>query len=217
MSIVTRFTRLIASDTGDYPLTLVDMPKYAPNTIFPSSVDSDVLIEFGIEVVFPTEPPAGDIVTEGKPELRGGEWYQTWEARSYSEDEVAGKLAERKIALKAAAETARLEAFSKGFPYRFADNTVYHVQVRSSDRGNISDLRTIAKEVLAEGGDDMFPFRVWENVTVPLTAAQMVALADKTFKQVLAGYNVSWAYKDAIDAAETIEALPTPPEEFFTL
>jgi hypothetical protein len=185
--------------------------------MFGPTVDSDCLIDFGLEVVHDTPIPVGDIVTEGAPELRDGEWYRTWVTRPFNEGESSSKLAEKKEVLKAQAEQLRLTAFAKGFPYRFADDSVYHVQVRASDRGNISDLRTIAKEVIAGSGEMTFPFRVWENISVALTAPQMVALADKTFEQVLAGYNVSWAYKDAVDAAMTLETLPATPGEYFVL
>jgi hypothetical protein len=217
MTEVTRLTRLIHSESDAYPVYLSDMATYAPNTMFGATVDTDCLIEFGLEVVHTTEIPTGDVVTEGRPELISGEWYQTWVVRSFDEGENSSKLAEKKEVLKAQAEQLRLTAFAKGFPYRFADDSVYHVQVRASDRGNISDLRTIAKEVIAAQAEMTFPFRVWENISVGLTAPQMVALADKTFVQVLAGYNVSWAYKDAIEAATTMEALPAAPGEYFAL
>lgn len=217
MTIVTRLTRLIHSESAAYPVYLSNIATYAPNTMFGPTVDSDHLIDFGLEVVHDTAAPAGDVVIEGQPELIAGEWYQTWIARPFNEGETTTKLAEKKEVLKAQAEQLRLAAFAKGFPYRFADDNVYHVQVRASDRGNISDLRTIAKEVIAGGGEMTFPFRVWENISISLTAPQMVALADKTFEQVLAGYNVSWTYKDDIEAATTLEALPAVPGEYFTL
>lgn len=217
MTIVNRMTRLIASDEGTYPVFLADMATYAPNSMFGPTVDSDLLIEFGIEVVNVTEIPTGDVVVEGPPEYRDGEWYQTWIVRSFNEGETSSKLTEKKEILKAQAEQLRITAFAKGFPYRFADDSVYHVQVRASDRGNISDLRTIAKEMIAAEQVMTFPFRVFENISITLTPQEMVALADKTFQQVLAGYNVSWTYKDAIETATTMEELPAPPGEFFTL
>jgi hypothetical protein len=216
MSIVDRTTRLIESDTMTYPIFLADMARFAPNTVFPATVDSDCLIDFGIEVVHSVAQPEGDVVTEGAPELREGEWYQTWTVRSFTEIEVANKLARRKEELQSSAEDLRVAAFATGFPYQFGEN-VYHVQVRTGDRGNISDLRCIAKEVIAASGDMTFEFRVLENVEVVLTAAEMVALADRALVQVIAGYKVIWAYKKAIDLATTMEELPTPPGVFFTL
>jgi len=216
MSLVTRNTKLIHAETMAYPLFLSDMPRYAPNTVFPASVDSDCLIDFEIEVVHDVAQPEGDIISEGVPEFRDGEWYQTWTVRNFSDEEKAAKLAERKSVMQGEAEQLRLNAFAFGFPYQFGEN-VYHVQVRTGDRGNISDLRTIAKEVIAGGGEMTFDFRTLENVEVPLTAPEMVALADKTFVQVVAGYKVIWAYKKAIDLATTMEELPTAPGTFFTL
>jgi len=217
MSTVTRTTRLIHSDSGAYPIYLADMAKYQPNTCFGPTVESDLLFELGFEVVHDTAAPTGDVVTEGAPELREGEWYQTWVVRSFNEVEAAGQLQDRKTMLAAQAESLRIAAFAKGFPYQFDGGNVYHVQVRASDRGNISDLRTIAKEMIAAGVEMTFPFRVFENVSISLTAPEMVALADKTFQQVVAGYNVSWAYKDAIANAETMEELPAAPADYFTL
>jgi hypothetical protein len=217
MTTVTRLTRLIDVGSGTYPLFLTDMPLYAPNTLFGATVDSELLVSFGIEVVQPTSKPAGDVVLEGRPELIDGVWHQTWTVRSFDPGEASSKLAEKKALLTAQAATLQLNAFTKGFPYQFDENTIYHVQVRTTDRGNISDLRTIAKELVAAGQDMAFEFRVWENVSVDLNAAQMVALADKTFVQVLVGYKTAWKYKDDIAKATTMEELPAPPAEFFTL
>jgi ABC-type proline/glycine betaine transport system ATPase subunit len=191
------------------------MAKYAPNTAFGPTSDSETLYEFGIELVKETPAPAGDVVTEGEPENILGIWTQTWVSRSYSEVEAANKLEERKTIMRTQAESLRIAALGKGFPYKFANDQVLHVQVRSSDRGNISDYRTIAKEVIAGGGTMDFPFRVYENITVVMTAQQVVDMADRTFVQVQQSYAVSWDYKAAIDAALTFEDLPEEPTNFF--
>lgn len=215
MTTVTRNTRLIHGDSGTYPIFLDGISKYAPNTAFGPTSDAETLYEFGIEVVKETPMPTGDVVTEGTPEQILGVWTQTWISRSYSEVEAINKLAERKEIMRAQAESLRIAALGKGFPYKFPDDQVLHVQVRSSDRGNISDYRTIAKEVIAAGAAMDFPFRVYENITVVLTAEQMVAMADRTFVQVKQSYAVSWAYKLAIDEAATFEDLPAAPDNFF--
>lgn len=219
MTMVTSTTRLIESDSKAYPIFLGQMPVYAPNTCFGPAVDSELLRLFGMEVVNEVPQPTGDVVTEGVPELReDGQWYQMWIARSYDETEMSGKLQERKDILLGQAESLRLAAFSIGFPYTFPGNNLYHVQVRASDRGNISDLRTIAKEVLAGDRPSMnFPFRVFENISVLLTPQQMVDMADTTLVKVLEGYQVNWDYKDAITAATTEAELPPAPTAYFTL
>jgi hypothetical protein len=216
MTTVTRSTRLIHSESSTYPVYLANMATYAPNTCFGAAVDSDLLLDFGVEVVHDTEQPTGDIVSEGMPELRDGEWYQTWTVRNFSEEEQAGKLLAKKNILSEQAEVLRANAFAQGFPYTFPGGQVYHVQVRTADRGNISDLRTIAKEILKEERPPMtFPFRVWENVSVALSAQEFVDMADTALVKVMTGYQVSWDYKGAIDAAVTEADLPVPPTDYF--
>jgi len=192
------------------------MAMYAPNTMYGATVDSDLLIEFGLEVVHDTEIPTGDVVTEGRPELISGEWYQTWVVRSYSEVEAATRLATAKTTLQAQAETMRVTQFDRGFPHTFGEN-VYHVQIRNADRSNLLGLRTVAKEVVAAGGDMTFEFRVYENVVVEISAAEMVAVADAAFTAATLGYRKTWAVKDGADLATTIEELPplTTEEDFF--
>lgn len=216
MTEVTRLTRLIHSESDTYPVYLSNMAMYAPNTMYGATVDSDLLIEFGLEVVHDTEIPTGDVVTEGRPELISGEWYQTWVVRSYSEVEAATRLATAKTTLQAQAETMRVTQFDRGFPHTFGEN-VYHVQIRNADRSNLLGLRTVAKEVVAAGGDMTFEFRVYENVVVEISAAEMVAVADAAFTAATLGYRKTWAVKDGADLATTIEELPplTTEEDFF--
>lgn len=217
MSTVTRLTRLIHSDSGAYPVYLSDMATYQPHTCFGPTVDSDLLFELGFEVVHDTPVPAGDVIAEGTPELREGEWYQTWVVRSYSDVEKEERLVQAKSVLQAQAETMRIAQFDRGFPHTFGEN-VYHVQIRNADRSNLLGLRTVAKEVVQAGGQMSFSFRVYENVVVEITAAEMVAVADAAFVAANVGYQKTWAVKDGARDATTIEELPPlmTEEDFFT-
>lgn len=215
MSIVTQSTRLICVETREYPIYLREMgPRQVGS--FPPTVDSALLEGFGYAVVEDTPKPEADILAEGAPELVDGVWRRTWETRSFTEVELAQQLEADKQAMNESIEAFRVRKFERGFPYQFS-NGVYHVQVRTGDRGNISDLRTIAKEALA--GDIPFtvPFRVQENITIPLNAAEMVALADKTFEQVVAGYQLIWNLKDQVYEATSKDLFPEIPAELFSL
>lgn len=216
MTAVNRTTRLIESDSGDYPLYLADLSSRVPNTSFPQIVDSEILFEFGYEVVLDTEVPVNDVVTEDKPELRDGNWYRVWNARPFSTDELAARLTATKAELKAQAEAKRVAEFEVGFPYLFG-NFLYHVQIRPTDRQNITALYMLAKEAVAANVEFPVGFRVYENVSVQLTAAEMVALGAAAFIKVSEGYTVIWTFKDQVDAAATIAELPVLPTELFTL
>lgn len=217
MTTVTRQTRLIHAETGTYPLFMDNLATYAPNTTFGPTTDAETLIEFGLEIVKEVPAPVNDVVTEGAPEEVNGEWQQTWVSRTFSEVEMAEKLVTAKALLQSQAETLRVEQFERGFPHTFGGN-VYHVQIRNADRSNLLGLRTVAKEVIAAGGEMTFEFRVYENVVVAIGAPEMVAVADAAFAAATLGYKKTWAVKDGADNATAVEDLPVLPtaEEFFS-
>lgn len=216
MTTVNSNTRLIESDTGTYPLFLNDLRVRHPNTPFPITFDCDLLIEFGYEPVLDSPMPIGDVINEGTPELRDGAWYRTWVVRDYSPEEELVQLNQAKAIHLASIEAFRAQGFERGFPYQVGE-VVYHIQVRGVDRGNIGDLRIIAKEAIAEDQPFSVAYRTYENVTITLSAQEMVALANTTLAQVQAGYQLTWDLKDQTAAAQTVEELPSIPSELFTL
>lgn len=217
MTTVTRQTRLIHPESGAYPIFLGDLSEYAPNTAFGPTTDAETLIEFGLEIVKEVAAPVNDVVTEGAPEEVDGEWRQTWISRTFSEVEMAEKLANAKSLLQTQAENLRIAQFDRGFPHTFGEN-VYHVQIRNTDRSNLLGLRTVAKEVVQAGGEMNFSFRVYENAVVNISAPEMVAIADAAFVAANVGYQKTWAVKDGARDATTIEELPPLASEadFFT-
>jgi hypothetical protein len=65
-----------------------------PNTSFPSVLTDEILNPIGFAIVHEVEKPVGDVVSEGDPVLDEitGKWYQTWEVRDFTPDEVADNL-----------------------------------------------------------------------------------------------------------------------------
>lgn len=215
MTIVTRSTPLIETETGTYPVYLSDVFLAHPNTCFPKDVTDELLIELGYEVVKESDVPAGDIVTEVAPKEIDGEWYRQYEVRSHNEDEKQTILETAKNTQLGRIATFQSQQFAKGFPYK-VDGEVYHVQVRNSDRSNIDSLRTMAKEA-KERNDESWsvPFRVWENVSLNLSPDQMINLADTAFIQVSSAYQRVWAFKDQVTNAKSTEEFPEDYETLF--
>ena len=214
MSTITKNTRLIETKTEKYPFFLPGLGALL-NCSLPAQMNPDDIKTLGFEEVLETEPPEGDIVSEGVPEKRAGKWYRTWVIRSYSDEEINSTLVARKAELTTQAEALRVQEFERGFPHLFGEE-IYHVQIRNADRANLTSMRIIAKEVLAASLEQEFPFRVYENICVTLTAVEMVALADAAFAATTEGYQASWAYKDAVKAATSIAELPALPVAIFT-
>lgn len=64
------------------------------NSSFPANYDYSKLE--GIEVLNIVEQPSGNVVQCGVPQKIGDKWYQTWEVRDFTEQELANKVKEAK-------------------------------------------------------------------------------------------------------------------------
>lgn len=211
MSIL--YTRFIEVTTGNYPITLDQIrDKLKATTSFTATPEVEEMIALGYQPVYDTPIPVNDVVIAGPPQLLEGKWYQSWIERPYSQAELNDQLATRKAELLRAAEDLRISQFECGFAYAFNEGT-YHVQIRNADRSNLTSLRIIAKEVVVAGGAMNFSFRVYENICVVLTAAELIAMTDAAFYAVSIGYQKIWDFKDAVTAATTLAELPTLPAE----
>lgn len=74
--------------TGEFE-TIAQLRRAFPNTTIPRNPNNDQLTAFGRVYVEPTEPPLGDLATQGEP-LKGddGVWRQTWNVRDYTAEEL---------------------------------------------------------------------------------------------------------------------------------
>jgi hypothetical protein len=214
-----QYTRFIEVATGDYPITLDQIRNRLKATVsFTTEPQVEEMVALGYQPVYDTPIPVNDVVVAGPPQLIGGKWHQSWIERTYTQSELTDQLTTRKAELQRAAEDLRISQFERGFAYDFNEGT-YHVQIRNDDRSNLTSLRIIAKEVVAAGGTMNFPFRVYENVGVVLSAEELVAMADAAFRAVTIGYQKIWGFKDGVTAATTLAELPTIPDAntLFTL
>lgn len=91
-----------------------------PNVSLPNNPGDDTLAALGYARVYPTPRPSGDVVTEGHPEQgEDGLWYQTWEVREYTAEELAERLEQAKVRKQReinAAYQAELDAILADYP-----------------------------------------------------------------------------------------------------
>lgn len=218
MTTVTRNTRLINTETQEYPVFLQELKDKIPNAcISDVSIAAEALVDFNYVPVKEVEPPAGDVVSEGPPILEDGVYRRNWIVREHTPDEYAALLQQAKDTQLVVIENLRIAQFKIGFPFLAPDGEIYHVQVRDTDRVNILAYRTLSKEAIADGRDYVVNFLVYENVPVTLHATEMVEMADESVTQVEKGYQVIWTLKAQTRAATTIEEIPVVPESIFSL
>lgn len=201
--------RLLLFDVKNGAFVTMPLVKRAnPNVSFPKSPSPEDLSPFGIVVVQPTPQPDGDVVTEGWPEKHeNGEWYQTWEVRAFTEEELAEQLEDAKEKKRWEINAERDAAFDTGLPYDIA-GVPDVVQTRLEDKVNLLGLRVEARELEAEGVTDaVMPFRGLNNIERLLTPTEMVAMTNAALAYIQGVYKKSWDLKDAVSDAATIAEL----------
>jgi hypothetical protein len=79
-----------------YPYTLTDLVKAHRNVSFPTVITSDILVDFGLALVTPTDQPTVDHtqnLTRSAEKLPDGSYAETWTAVAASTEEIAERTA----------------------------------------------------------------------------------------------------------------------------
>lgn len=205
----------LATETSpqEYPVSLAGV-RADTGASFAVEPEEELINHFGYVVVDPVAVPTGDVVTEGEPELVEGRYRQTWTTRAYTAEEEAAQLAAKKIELTQQVENLRITKLEAGFPYDFgAEHGTMIVQCRAEDRTNLIASRIDADSFVTAGqGDQLLPFRTFENVIVMMMAADLVTMTNAALAYIRQVYGATWMLKDAIDGATTLAGLPVVPE-----
>lgn len=85
--------------------TVEELKKANPNISFPAYLTPELLAEYGVYVVEPTEPPSYnpeiERLMEGEPQLNeeNNKWYQTWEVELKPEELVSSEIRNKRNTL----------------------------------------------------------------------------------------------------------------------
>lgn len=215
MRIIDR-VRLYRPSTDEYPVYMSTVKVRHPEVTFPNAVYESDIIPLGYHVVRSSSPPDFDgVVTEGKPVLVDGLYYQSWNTRAHTPEEHAVILNEKKRILSSSVNEQRGRELNDGMAYTFPDNDVLHVNLHPYDRITLLGLRSEAQSYFTDLEPDpptpLIDFRTAENITKQLTPRQMHDLSDAALYHLKTLYSTSWYYKDLIDAATTVAELPVIP------
>lgn len=194
--------------TGEYPLSFFKVRRKMPNVIFGNEVTTEQIAAMGFEVVHPGERPTGDVVAELHPAKVDGIYKQQYEVRSFTAEELEVRLQQKKQNLISLVNNKLMRDLQKGFAYDFGgEHGVMHIQLRDSDRANLTDMRAMA----ADFPEKAQPFRTYENAIVMLTSQQVIAMAQAAHGGYLALLSAVWKLKDQIERAATEAELPEVP------
>ena len=85
-----------------YPYSIIELKADNKNVSFPTSITNDVLEEYGVFYVQPTEytDDYTKTYTEGTPELSGSIYVQTWNITDPTQEEIDIKIDEKWLEIR---------------------------------------------------------------------------------------------------------------------
>ena len=204
-------TALLKVSTGAYPVYFQQLRQAHPEVSFPENPTEDLLGDYDYAVVYPTARPAGDVVTEGAPQLVNGNYQQTWVVREFTQAEKDSLLATRKQAMFEEILALREKNMVDGFIHETDDARVFGVQIRTDDRINLLGLYSKAHILISQSATTPTKFRSVENESHILSPQQLLSMATAALAAYEAVMQASWDLKDQVETAATLEDLPVLP------
>lgn len=211
--VITDWQPLIRVSDQAYPLYMPYVRSSTPNTSFPIPIRDYILEPFGYAPVYDTPFPAGDVVTEGNPELKeDGKWYRTWNIRPFTEEEIAANLVVAKQTLIDQAVSLLATDTYKGIPYTFKGKT-YQVEVVGDRLTTLVCVKSLVKE--AED-NEIFQYSFLDETIVDFTKEEFLAMWTAVMNTLYSATKSQWAFREIIKATEDIKNLPVLPETFIS-
>lgn len=200
---VTHSDLLIHEDTKEYPVTLDQIARRHVIGLGAATHRSDIAA-LGYKVVDPVVRPKGDVVTEIFPVREGDGWVRAYEVREFTELEKEGNLNNAKAEAELIRKQLLNEILDRGVAYDFGgEHGVQHIQMRTMDRVNITGMALMA----ARNAELEIPFCTFENRVVKMTSAEVVAMSDAAFAGYTRVMTTSWALRDMIAEATTVDGV----------
>ena len=213
MTIVTNFDQLVKLETGEI-FTIPGILKAEPSMSIPDGISAEAMFNAGYALVFPVEPPAGDVVTLGNPVQRDdGYFEQSWTMRPFTPEEWHNQFTNKQDEQRLAVLNLRADA---GAPIDFGGSIgIQHIGLQP-DNGVFSlvALRVRASKYVGAGNTTAtMRIRTLEGTGVTLSAERMTALIDLVYSQYVEIWGIAADLTDEIDFAENASQLPTLPEK----
>ena len=217
MTVATNNDRFIHVASETYPLYLYQIPQHDPNLSLPVGVTLEALSNAGYELVQPTVPPVGDVVTEGAPSLADGVYTQVWVVRPFTPEEKEAHFQIKKADAESSVNQLFFTAQDTGAEVSVAGIALpQHFGLSEIQRTDYAAMKARAQRAVASGSSTALILRSKEGVSVRLAPAKMVelciALEDYFHDLQLAYYDLL----DQVSLAEALEELPTLPAAITT-
>ena len=209
--------KLVKIDDGEYPGSIRTAIGRFKEHAVGKRVPVSLLTALGYAVVTPTVRPderPGKVVVESAPILQGDTYYQNWQVRDLTAEEINADLQSKKTTRMGEISRLMEAAKSSGMPYDFGgEYGVQHVQLRDGDRTNITGLKICA----AGNPGGRFHFRTYENNMIVMTAPQIEQMASAAFEGFTELMGVRWVFENQVIEATSVAEPPSLPENLWDM
>lgn len=205
----------INTTTGEYPVFDGNIRRQNPNVSFGDTIPESMLPGLGYAKVESTELPAGDVVTEGKPVLVDGTYFQTWEVREFTPDEKEDNLRSKKAEALAMLQSTTSRSLREGVLFNFGtveepDNG--YIAMEEGDRVNVIGMKQAAERAISEGSSASMYFRCVDGSIKSISPQKCVDMSWAVYDAFTAVMASSWQLQNSINAASTVADIPAIPE-----
>lgn len=209
--------RLIKKDDGEYPVSIRTAVSRSKEYALGDKIPVSVLEQIGYAAVTPTvKPEVGEnqYVVEVAPALQSGVYYEDYEVRTRTPEELDEILKSQKDEVLTSLKDLFDKGLRSGMPYDFGgQHGVQHIQLRDSDRINITGLKVRADD--NPGGQ--FGFRTFENNFVPMPSNEIEQMAAAAFDGFTDLISAKWLLESQINAATKTDEIPVLPTDLWDL
>lgn len=210
MAMIYDYTPLIRLSDGKYPIYYPQVRKEYPNVMFPYPYNELFMVEWGYKVVNEVELPAGDVITEGVPELReDGNYYKTYTSRPFNEQEIAQNLYNAKNTLIYQADSLFDFELLRSFTYNKGDIIKpVHVSGR-----NMLLWENMVNTMTAEGLDSAI-IRFQDDTFLTMDLQQVKEFYAQMSLKLFNMRKNCWNFIESVQAVDDINDLPVTPDTF---
>lgn len=197
-----------------YPVYWNDMRVDNPDWSFSPTPEIELVNRLGYFEVELIDKPEGDVVEEGMPEFRNGFWFQVWNVRPFTPEEIAQRLKDAKAVLYEDIKVKIATALNAGLLVEFDGGDLGYIPMNSKNLADYSFMGDYAASLIGVDDTVTIPVQTQDGMVRRHTPQEYVDLRKSLQVAYLAFLNTVAGHRDAVFLAPTIAELPVIPEVF---
>lgn len=210
-TLVYDYTPLIRLTDLTWPVYFAQVRTENPNTGFPYPCKDYILEEFGYSVVFDSDLPEGDVITETTPQQGSdGKFYRTYSVRPFTPEEKAQDLLNRKEL-----QSVQLFEVFNNDRRQGVNVTIGSESYTFMMTADAINFLMLIKDIATSGSStDTYLVNLKNGVTGPLSKNDTLTLVNAALNAI---HDVLHSYLDVLQqsfAAVDKESLPAIPSTF---